>query len=317
MLSDHPAYATIPTQDLARARRFYEDVLGLTIQQETPTTIYYSAGGGTFFALSRSGGTSSGSHTQMSFLVSDLEREVASLREAGVAFEEYETPRTVDGIADMGAGRAAWLRDLDGNLIGIFQFKPAPLLVADRESREEVEAGPRIAIALGSITDLDVDAIVNAANSSLGGGAGVDGAIHRAAGPGLAEETRPLAPCPPGEARITGAHRLKARHVIHTVGPMWAGGDHGEPETLASCYRESLALAEAAGASSIAFPAISTGIYGYPAARAAAVAAREIAAWLDGHELPRTVILSAFSADTAMVLRRALSDLGRPDLTGA
>jgi O-acetyl-ADP-ribose deacetylase len=317
MLSEHPAYATIPTHDLARARRFYEDVLGLSIQQETPTTIYYAAGGDSFFALSRSGGESSGSHTQMSFKVQDLQREVAALREAGVTFEEYETPKTVDGIADMGAGWAAWMKDLDGNLLGIFQFKPAPLLVADREGREEVEAGPRIVIALGTITDLDVDAIVNAANSSLQAGGGVDAAIHRAAGPGLAEETRPLAPCPPGEARITGGHRLKARHVIHTVGPMWAGGDHGEPETLASCYRSSLTLAEEAGVTSIAYPAISTGIYGYPAPRAAAIAAREIATWLDAHELPRTVILSAFSAETAMVLRRALSDLGRPDLTGA
>ena len=151
MLSDTP-----PTPrsrpGLARARRFYEDVLGLAIEHETPTTIYYSAGGGTLFALSRSAGKSSGSHTQMAFRVSDIEREVAALREAGVAFEEYETPKTVDGIADMGAGRAAWLRDLDGNLLGIFQFKPASLLVADREGREEVEAGPRIAIALGSIT---------------------------------------------------------------------------------------------------------------------------------------------------------------------
>ena len=124
MLCDHPAYATIPTHDLARARRFYEDALGLSIDRETPTTVYYSAGGGTFFALSRSGGQASGSHTQMSFLVSDLEREVATLREVGVAFEEYETPKTVDGIADVGAGWAAWLKDPDGNLIGIWQFKP-------------------------------------------------------------------------------------------------------------------------------------------------------------------------------------------------
>jgi O-acetyl-ADP-ribose deacetylase (regulator of RNase III)/catechol 2,3-dioxygenase-like lactoylglutathione lyase family enzyme len=317
MLSGAIAYATLPTSDVTALRRFYEDVLGFVPQQETPTTIYYGAGEGTLFAISRSAGEASGTHTQLAFRVSNIEETVADLRGRGVVLEEYETPEMVDGIADMGAGRAAWLRDPDGNLIGIWQFKPAAVLVADRERREAFAAGPRITIALGSIVDLDVDAIVNAANSSLQGGGGVDGAVHRAAGPGLADETRPLAPCPPGESRITGGHRLRARHVIHTVGPMWAGGDRGEPETLASCYRTALALAEAAGATSIAFPAISTGIYGYPAARAASVAAREIAAWLDGHELPETVILSAFSADTAIVLRRALSDLGRPDLTGA
>ena len=316
MLGDSLAYATLPTSDLAGLRRFYEDVLGLAVQQETPTTIWFGAGDGTLFAISRSSGRPSGSHTQMAFRVPNLPEAVRDLRERGVAFLEFETPKTTEGIADMGAGHAAWFRDPGGNLIGLFQFKTANLLVADREDREAYADGPRIAIALGSIVDLDVDAIVNAANSSLAGGAGVDGAIHRAAGPGLADEARPLAPCPPGEARITGGHRLKQRFVIHTVGPMWAGGDQGEPDVLASCYRESLALAEGAGATSVAFPAISTGIYGYPAAKAAAVAVREIAGWLDTHALPRTIILSAFSADTAMILRRALSDLGRPDLTG-
>ena len=316
MLTDRPVYATLPTADVARLRRFYEDVLGFTVQQETPTTIYYGAGEGTFFAISRSSGKAAGAHTQMAFRTTNIDADVAALRERGVVFEEYELPKTVDGIADMGAGRAAWLKDPDGNLIGIFQFKAAGLHVADRERRDVFAAGPRIAIAIGSIVDLDVDVIVNAANSSLQGGGGVDGAIHRAAGPGLAAEAARLAPCPPGEARITGGHRLKMHHVIHTVGPTWSGGDRGEAEILASCYRSSLELAEGVDATSVAFPAISTGIYGYPAARAASVAVREIAAWLDAHERPETVILSAFSADTAIVLRRALSDLGRPDLTG-
>jgi O-acetyl-ADP-ribose deacetylase (regulator of RNase III)/catechol 2,3-dioxygenase-like lactoylglutathione lyase family enzyme len=317
MLSDHPVYATLPTADLASLRRFYEDVLGFTVKSETPAGIYFQAGNGTYFAITRSSGRPSGSHTQMGFEITNIEDEVAALRARGAVFEEYETPKAVDGIADVAVGRAAWLRDPDGNLIGMIEFKQASLLVADRERREELAAGPRIAIALGSITDLEVDAIVNAANSSLQGGAGVDGAIHRAAGPGLANEARALAPCAPGDARITGGHRLKARHVIHTVGPMWAGGDQGEPETLASCYRRSLALAEEAGVTSLAIPAISTGIYGYPAAKAASVAVREVAMWLDQHELPETVILSAFSADAAMVLRRAMSDLARPDLTGS
>ena len=164
----------------------------------------------------------------------------------------------------------------------------------------------RIAVVRGSIVDLDVDAIVNAANSSLQGGGGVDGAIHRAAGPELAREAHRLAPCPPGEARITAGHRLRARHVIHTVGPIWRGGGGGEPETLARCYRSSLARAEQAGSETVAFPAISTGIYGYPAAAAALVAVTEITAWLADHELPKRVLLCAFSGESADVLSDTL-----------
>ena len=161
----------------------------------------------------------------------------------------------------------------------------------------------RLTVVVGSIVDLEVDAIVNAANSSLQGGSGVDGAIHRAAGPELALEARRLAPCHPGEARITAGHRLRARHVIHTVGPVWRGGDHLEAETLARCYSSSLALAEQARCQTVAFPAISTGIYGYPRAAAARVAVTEVVAWLDGHPLPERVLLCAFSDDAADVLR--------------
>lgn len=174
----------------------------------------------------------------------------------------------------------------------------------------------RLAIVQANIVDLDVEAIVNAANSGLQGGGGVDGAIHRAAGPGLAEEAARLAPCPPGEARITGGHQLRARHVIHTVGPVWHGGSAGEPALLASCYRASLELAAAHGVRSVALPGISTGIYGYPLEAAAAIAVAEVAAWLDGHEVPERVVLCTFGEASTAAVRSALDRLGRPDLSG-
>ena len=173
----------------------------------------------------------------------------------------------------------------------------------------------RLRIARGSIVDLEVEAIVNAANSSLAGGGGVDGAIHRAAGPRLAEAAVRQAPCPPGEARITNGFDLKARYVIHTVGPVYHGAAGEAEETLVRCYRSSLALADERQIGSLAIPAISTGAFGYPSTQAAAVAVREVAAWLDDHEYPRSVILSAYSDQSAEALAQALEDLARPDLT--
>ena len=158
---------------------------------------------------------------------------------------------------------------------------------------------PRISLLDADITKLAVDAIVNAANSTLLGGGGVDGAIHRAAGPELVDECRNLGGCPTGEARITKGYRLPAKFVIHTVGPVWHGGDRGEAELLASCYRNSLVLAREHSLTSIAFPAISCGIYGYPNEEAARIAIREISTFLDREPSIERAILACIGSTHA------------------
>lgn len=156
---------------------------------------------------------------------------------------------------------------------------------------------PRMRVVRGDITELRVDAIVNAANSSLLGGGGVDGAIHRAAGPGLLEECRRLGGCPTGEARITAGHNLRARFVIHAVGPVYRGGGMGEAALLRSAYEAALQSAADASVDSVAFPCISTGAYGYPKPEACRLAVETVSAWLDGHESPREVVFCCFAAD--------------------
>ena len=167
-------------------------------------------------------------------------------------------------------------------------------------------SNPEIHVWQGDITTLRIDAIVNAANSSLLGGGGVDGAIHRAAGPELANHCRNLGGCRTGEARITPGFRLPAAHVIHTVGPVWRGGGHGEPDLLAACYRTSLALAEQYELEGIAFPAISCGIYGYPLEAAAIIAVAELLRQRPAGSSLQRLLLVPFAEDMAELYRRLL-----------
>ena len=168
----------------------------------------------------------------------------------------------------------------------------------------------RFALITGDITTLDVDAIVNAANSALSGGGGVDGAIHRAAGPELVAACRAIGGCPTGQAVVTPGFALKARRIIHAVGPVWHGGGRGEAQQLAACYRNSLAIAAREHLESIAFPAISTGIYGYPLEAAAGIAVAQTLAFLQDNAHPRRVVFCCFSAADTAVYARVLSAKG-------
>jgi O-acetyl-ADP-ribose deacetylase (regulator of RNase III) len=171
----------------------------------------------------------------------------------------------------------------------------------------EGSVNTRVEIHNGDITALDVDAIVNAANERLAPGGGVCGAIHSAAGPGLAEACARLGGCPTGGARITEGYALSARHVIHAVGPVWQGGTEGEDDLLASAYRSSLDLAKRHGLASIAFPAISTGIYGYPLKRAAGIAVATVCGWLDAEDGLGEVVFCVFGDAAEAAYREALA----------
>jgi O-acetyl-ADP-ribose deacetylase (regulator of RNase III) len=165
----------------------------------------------------------------------------------------------------------------------------------------------KIKIVQGDITKLDVDAIVNAANNSLLGGGGVDGAIHRTAGPGLLEETRKIGGCPTGGARVSGGYNLPARWVIHTVGPVWQGGGQNEEKRLADCYRNSLAVAVEKGAKTVAFSAISTGVYGFPLKRATEIAMRETRQFLENDDRLDQVIFVCFSKEALKIYQETFS----------
>jgi O-acetyl-ADP-ribose deacetylase len=169
--------------------------------------------------------------------------------------------------------------------------------------------GSRLEVKRGNIVTFEVDAIVNAANASLLGGGGVDGAIHRAAGPALLEACRGLGGCPPGEARLTRGYRLPAKYVIHTVGPVWEGGTGSEPDTLAACYRSSLALALSHGLRTLAFPAISCGVYGYPAEAAARIAVQETANALLREAGLEKIWLVCFEEEVHRAYRAAMREL--------
>ena len=173
-------------------------------------------------------------------------------------------------------------------------------------TRHKTAHGQNVTVVEGDITKQHVDAIVNAANQTLQGGGGVDGAIHRAAGPGLLEECREIGGCPTGEARITRGHDLPAKHVIHTVGPVWKGGDAGEPALLASCYRQSLKIADQHELASIAFPAISCGVYGYPVQAAARVAVNAVLDTLPAFPNVREVRFVCFGEETTEAFASAL-----------
>jgi O-acetyl-ADP-ribose deacetylase (regulator of RNase III) len=170
----------------------------------------------------------------------------------------------------------------------------------------------RIAVVEGDITRLAVDAIVNAANESLAAGGGVCGAIHRAAGPELEVECERVGPCPTGGAKLTGGYRLPAKYVIHAVGPRYRGGQHGEADLLRSCYEESLRLADQHDLGTIAFPNISTGIFGYPPDEACAIATDTVVDWLHSHERPRQVIFCCFFSEVAAMYRQRLAASAGP-----
>jgi O-acetyl-ADP-ribose deacetylase (regulator of RNase III) len=182
--------------------------------------------------------------------------------------------------------------------------------VARDAPQGELNAGGRVRLVVGDLTALPVDAIVNAANESLLGGGGVDGTIHAKAGPELLEECREIGGCPTGQVRITGGYRLPARHVIHAVGPIYYDGSRGEAALLRSCYVEALKLAAEHGLATLAFPCISTGIFGYPKEEACEIAVEAVTGWVRTQPLPREVVFCCYTPEDGEVYRRRLAATG-------
>jgi O-acetyl-ADP-ribose deacetylase (regulator of RNase III) len=200
-----------------------------------------------------------------------------------------------------------------GVILGTASFGPA---ITSRGWTMQRDLANRIRLVVGDITKLEVDAVVTAANEALCGGSGVDGAIHRAAGPALFEECRTIGICPQGEARITKGYLLPAKFIIHTVGPVYEGGEWGEAKVLASCYRESLKVAEAHDVRAIAFPCIATGAYEYPRDGACQVAVDTAVDWPWAHELPHQVIFCCYEDEDALLYRGRLGESGEPGESG-
>jgi O-acetyl-ADP-ribose deacetylase len=306
------AITFLATRDLEATDRFYRETLGLPeVLDQGDCRIYRVSADGYLGFCRRETPAAQPEGVILTLVTLEVEAWYHELQEAGVSFEKPPAHNPRYGITH------CFLRDPNGYLIEIQRFDDpqwasaqccggasTPLVVRSGPSPAE-----RIEIKRGDITDEATDAIVNAANTSLLGGGGVDGAIHRAAGPELLAECKTLGGCPTGEAKLTDGYRLKARHVIHTVGPVWRGGAAGEDDLLASCYRNALRLAVEHRLRSVAFPSISTGAYGFPVERAAPIAMRAITEALERYPEIEEVRIVCFDEATHAAYMAALQPM--------
>jgi len=295
------------TRDLEATDRFYQETLGLDLAlDQGDCRIYHTSADGYIGFCRREMSPGPPPGIILTLVTAEVDTWYRRLRDAGAAFETPPAHNPRYGIYH------CFLRDPNGYLIEIQRFDDPRWVTRPQDSpATKLPRLPaeRVTIVRGDITDEATDAIVNAANTSLLGGGGVDGAIHRAAGPELLAECRTLNGCRTGEAKITKGYRLKAKHVIHTVGPVWRGGAQHEDELLASCYRNAMRLAAEHDLRSIAFPSISTGAYGFPIERAVPIALREIVAALEQTPQIETVRIVCFDAATYAAYERGLREI--------